>query len=149
VPFWDGFPSSSDEAGEIGKVLFVTETGRVENGADDPAVEGRDWPLGAGLTGEDGRVLALTGEEGLGSARERSPKTPTVGGMRGGLPMEPSSGEGGNGRPPVKLLVRSRCWLSSPRVAELGPERVELTASCELDALAARSEEGSGRVRFQ
>lgn len=149
MPFWDGFPSSSDEAGEIGKVLFVGEMGRVETGTDDPAVVGRDQLLGAGLTGEGGRVLALTGEEGLGSARERSLNTPTVGGIRGGLPMEPSSGEGGNGRPLVKLLVRSRCWLSSARDAELGPEWVELTASCELDALAARSEEGSGRVRFQ
>ena len=143
MPFWDGFPSSSDEAGEIGKVPFIGDTGCVENGADDPAVEGRDRPLGAGLTGEDGRVLALTGE---GSARERSPKTLTEGGIAGGLPMEPSSGEGGSGRPLVKLLVRSRCWLSSAGVAELGPE---LTASCELDALAARSEEGSGRLRFQ
>jgi hypothetical protein len=109
LPFWDGFPPSSDEAGEIGKVLFAGEAGRVENGADDPAVEGRDRPLRVGLMGEGGRVLGLTGEEGLGSVRERSPKTPTVGGITGGLPMEPSSGEGGNGRPLVKLLVRSRC----------------------------------------
>lgn len=29
------------------------------------------------------------------------------------------------------------------------PEGPELTTSCELDALAARSEEGSGSVRFQ
>ncbi len=119
------------------------------NGVDDPVVEGREGPLGADLTGDGGRVLALTGEEeGLGSARERSPKTPTVGGIMGGLPTEPSSGEGGKGRPLVKLLVRSRCWLSSAGVAEFGAEWVELTASCELDALAARSE-GSGRVRFQ
>ena len=123
MPFWDDFPSSSDEAGEIGRVLFGGETGRLGNRADDPVVEGRDEPIGAGLTGEGGRVLARTGEEeGLGSARERSPKTPTVSGITGGLPMEPSSGEGGNGRPLVKLLVRSRCWLSSTGVAELGPE---------------------------
>jgi hypothetical protein len=29
------------------------------------------------------------------------------------------------------------------------PEGFEFMASCELDALAARSEEGSGRERFQ
>ncbi len=93
------------------------------NGVDDPVVEGREGPLGADLTGDGGRVLALTGEEeGLGSARERSPKTPTVGGIMGGLPTEPSSGEGGKGRPLVKLLVRSRCGLSSAGVAELGAE---------------------------
>ena len=102
------------------------------------------------MTGDDGRVLALTGEEeGLGSALERSPKTPTVGGITGGLPTEPSSGEGGKGRPLLKLLVRSRCRLSSAGVVDLRPEWVELTASCELEAPAARSEEGSGRVRFQ
>lgn len=131
-------------------MLFVGETGRWGNGADVPVMEGRDGALGANLTGDGGRVLALTGEEEiLGSARERSPKTPTVGGITGGLPTEPSSGEGGKGRPLLKLLVRSRCWLYSTGVAELRPEWVELTASCELDAPAAARSEGSGRVRFQ
>jgi hypothetical protein len=101
--------------------------------------------------GDGGRVLALTGEdEGLGSAREPSPTTPIVGGIRGGL-IEPSSGDGGKGRPVVKLLLRSRsCWLASGNAAEPeDPEGPGLAASCELGALAARSEEGSGRVRFQ
>ncbi len=53
-------------------------------------------------------MLALTGEgQGLGS-RELSPETPIVEGITGGLPTEPSSGDGGRGRPVVKLLLRSR-----------------------------------------
>jgi hypothetical protein len=102
--------------------------------------------------GDGGWVFDLTGEdEGLGSARERSPRAPIVGGMRGGLPTEPSSGDGGKGRPLLKLLLRSRCcWPASADTAELEePEGPGLNASCELEALAARSEEGSGRVRFQ
>jgi hypothetical protein len=130
--------------------LFVGELGRAEKRADDP---GNDELLLASLTGDGSWVLALTEEEdGFGSARERSPKGPAVGGMRGGLPTEPSSGEGGKGRPPVKLLLRSRCCcLGSADAMELEePEGgAGLNASCELEALATRSEEGSGRVRFQ
>jgi hypothetical protein len=124
--------------------------------SEGPAEDGKEEELLASLMGDGGRVLALMGEDqglgsGLGSARELSPKTPIVGGIRGGLPSEPSSGDGGKGRPVVKLLLRSRrCLLASGDAIE--PEDLEgpgLTASCELDALAARSEEGSGSVRLQ
>jgi hypothetical protein len=77
--------------------------------SEDPAEDGKEEVLLASLVGDGGRVLALTGEdEGLGSARELSPKTPNVVGITGGLPTEPSSGDGGKGRPVVKLLLRSR-----------------------------------------
>jgi hypothetical protein len=77
--------------------------------SEDPAEDGKEEVLLAGLMGDGGRVLALMGEdEGLGSARELSPKTPIVGGITGGLPTEPSSGDGGKGRPVLKLLLRSR-----------------------------------------
>jgi hypothetical protein len=77
--------------------------------SEDPAEDGKEEVLLAGLMGDGGRVLALMGEdEGLGSARELSPKTPIVGGIMGGLPTEPSSGDGGKGRPVLKLLLRSR-----------------------------------------
>jgi len=98
------------------------------------------------------RVVALTGEdEGLGTTRAPSPNTPIVGGINGGLPAVPSSGDGGKGRPLVKLLVRFRgCSIPPGDDTELeDPEGPELIASCELDALPTRSEEGSGRVRFQ
>ena len=51
----------------------------------------------------------------------------------------------------MKLLLRSLCCRpASADGAELEePEGPGLNASCELEALAARSEEGSGRVRFQ
>ena len=120
--------------------------------SEDPDEDGKEEVLLASLMGDGGRVLALTGEdEGLGSARELSPKTPIVGGITGGLPAEPSSGDGGKGRPVVKLLLRSRsCRLAPGDAIELeDPEVPGLTASCEPDALAARSEEGSGSVRFQ
>jgi len=98
-------------------------------------------------------VLARTGEdEGLGSTRAPSPNKLIVGGMNGGLPAEPSSGDGGKGLPLVKLLLRSRGGsLMSGDGTELeGPEGPEFIASCKLVALAAaRSEEGSGRERFQ
>jgi hypothetical protein len=152
---WDGFPSS-DEAGEIGRegkvFFFVGELGRTEKRAADPEAVGKDELLLASLMGEGDWVFDLTGEEeGLGRARERSPRAPIVGGMRGGLPIGPSWGDGGKGRPLVKLLLRSRCcWPASADVMELEePEGPGLNASCELEALAARSEEGSGRVRFQ
>lgn len=151
----DDFPSSSDEAGEIGRDgtgPFVGEVGRIEKRPEDAAVEGKEELLLASLMGDDGRVLALTGEdEGLGRMRAPSPNKLIVGGINGILPAEPSSGEGGKGRPLVKLLLRSRgCSRTSGDGTELDePERPELMASCELDALAARSEEGSGRERFQ
>lgn len=149
------FPSSSDEAGEIGRGgtgPFVGEVGRIEKRPEDPAVEGKEELLLASLMGDDGRVLALTGEdEGLGRIRAPSPNKLIVGGINGTLPAEPSSGDGGKGRPLVKLLLRSRgCSPTSGDGMELDdPEGPELMASCELDALAARSEEGSGRERFQ
>lgn len=126
--------------------------GLVEKRADGPEAAGKDELLLASLIAEGGRVAAPTEEdEGLGSARERSPRALTAGGMRGDLPTVPSSGDGGKGRPLVKLLLRSRCgWPPSASATEL--EELEgraLTASCELEALAIRSEEGSGRVRFQ
>src|SRR5579863_3608340 len=103
--------------------------------------------------GEIGSVFALTGEdEGLGSTRAPSPNKLIVGGMNGGLPAEPSSGDGGKGLPLVKLLLRSRGGsLASGDGMELeDPEGPEFIASCELDALGAgRSKEGSGRERFQ
>ena len=122
--------------------------------SEDPAEDGkRGRALSMSLMGDDGRVLALMGEDqglgsGPGSARELSP---IVGGIRGGLPSEPSSGDGGKGRPVVKLLLRSRsCLLASGDAIEPeDPEGPGLTTSCEPDALAARSEEGSGSVRFQ
>lgn len=120
--------------------------------SEDPAEDRKEEVLLVSLMGDGGPVLALTGEnEGLGSVRELSPKTPIVGGITGGLPTEPSSGDGGKGRPVVKLLLRSRsCRLESGDATEPeDPEGPGLTASCELDALAARSEEGSGSVRFQ
>jgi hypothetical protein len=81
--------------------------------SEDPAGDGKEEELLASLMGDGGRLLALMGEDqGLGSvlggARELSPKTPIVGGIRGGFPSEPSSGDGGKGRPVVKLLLRSR-----------------------------------------
>jgi hypothetical protein len=77
--------------------------------SEDPAEDGKEEELLASLMGDGGRVLALMGEgQGLGSGRELSPKTPIVGGITGGLPSEPSSGDGGKGRPVVKLLLRSR-----------------------------------------
>lgn len=77
--------------------------------AEDPAEDGKEELLLASLMGDGGRVLAFTGDdEGLGSAREPSPNTPIVGGISGGFPTEPSSGDGGKGRPVVKLLLRSR-----------------------------------------
>jgi hypothetical protein len=107
----------------------------------------------ASLIGDVGRVLALTGEdEGLGSTRAPSPNKLIVGGMNGGLPAEPSSGDGGKGLPLVKLLLRSRGGsLVSGDGTELdGPEGPEFITSCKLVVLAAaRSEEGSGRERFQ
>jgi len=103
--------------------------------------------------GDVGRVCALTGEDkGLGSTRAPSPNKLIVGGMNGGLPTEPSSGDGGKGLPLVKLLLRSRGGsLTSGDGTELeDPEGPEFIASCELDALTAgRSKEGSGRERFQ
>jgi hypothetical protein len=152
----DGFPSSSDEAGEIGRdgtePLVGDEGRRIENRPEDPAVVGKDELLLASLMGDDGRVLDLTGgDEGFGSIRAPSPDKLIVGGINGGLPTEPSSGDGGKGRPLVKLLLRSRgCSQKSVDGTELeDPEGPELMASCELDALAARSEAGSGRERFQ
>lgn len=81
--------------------------------SEDPAEDGKEEELLASLIGDGGRVLAFMGEDqglgsGLGNDRELSPKTPTVGGITGGLPNEPSSGDGGKGRPVVKLLLRSR-----------------------------------------
>ena len=102
--------------------------------------------------GEVGRVFDLTGEsEGLGSTRAPSLKL-IVGGMNGGLPAEPSSGDGGKGLPLVKLLLRSRggSLVSGDGTALEDPDGLEFTASCEMDTHdAARSEEGSGRERFQ
>lgn len=102
--------------------------------------------------GDVGSVFDLTGEsEGLGSTRAPSLKL-MVGGMNGGLPAEPSSGDGGKGLPLVKLLLRSRGGsLASGDGAVLeDPEGLEFTASCEMDThAAARSGEGSGRERFQ
>ena len=81
---------------------------RSEKRAEAPAEDGKEEVLLASLMGDGGRVLALTGEgQGLGS-RELSPETPIVEGITGGLPTEPSSGDGGRGRPVVKLLLRSR-----------------------------------------
>jgi hypothetical protein len=71
-----------------------------------PAEDGKEEVLLASLMGDGGRVLALS--HGLGSARELSPKTPIVGGITGGFPSEPSRGDGGKGRPVLKLLLRSR-----------------------------------------
>ena len=77
--------------------------------SEDPAEDGREEVLLVSLMGDGGRVLALMGEdEGLGRARELSPTILSVGGITGGFPIEPSSGDGGNGRPVVKLLLRSR-----------------------------------------
>lgn len=89
--------------------MFVIETGRVAKMSEDPAEDGKEEVLLASLMGDGGRVLALMGEdEGLGSAREPSVKKPIVGGITGGFPSDPSSGDGGKGRPTVKLLLRSR-----------------------------------------
>ena len=108
----DEFPSSSDEAGEIGRdgtEPFVGEAGRIENRPEDPAAQGKDELLLASLMWDDGRVLDLTGEdEGLGRTLAPSPDKLIVGGINGGLPAEPSSGDGGKGRPLLKLLLRSR-----------------------------------------
>jgi hypothetical protein len=85
--------------------------------SEDPAEDGKEELLLASLMGDGGRVLALMEEDqglgsgpgsGPGSARELSPKTTLVGGIMGGFPSEPSSGDGGKGRPVVKLLLRSR-----------------------------------------
>ena len=83
--------------------------------SEDPDEDGKEELLLASLMGDGGRVLALAEEDqgfgsgsGSGSARELSPKTPLVGGIMGGFPSEPSSGDGGRGRPVVKLLLRSR-----------------------------------------